>query len=40
VAIDSSGMLQSAGGDPVGQVGDQFVAHMDREALPAPPGRC
>ncbi|MEO5873816.1 MAG: SRPBCC family protein [Streptosporangiaceae bacterium] len=33
VAIDSSGMLQSAEGDPVGQVGDQFVVHMDRESL-------
>src|ERR1700759_4544625 len=33
VAIDSSGMLQSADGDPVRQVGDRFVVHMDREAL-------
>ncbi|MEU8633105.1 SRPBCC family protein [Amycolatopsis sp. NPDC048633] len=33
VAIDSSGMLQSADGDPVAAVGDQFVVHMDREAL-------
>jgi hypothetical protein len=33
VAIDSSGMLQSADGDPVGAVGDTFVVHMDREAL-------
>jgi hypothetical protein len=33
VAIDSSGMLQSADGDPVRQVGDEFVVHMDREAL-------
>lgn len=33
VAIDSSGMLQSAAGDPVKQVGDEFVVHMDREAL-------
>jgi hypothetical protein len=33
VAIDSSGMLQSADGDPVGQVGDEFVVHMDRESL-------
>jgi hypothetical protein len=33
VAIDSSGMLQSADGDPVGEVGDSFVVHMDREAL-------
>src|SRR5579875_312817 len=33
VAIDSSGMLQSAEGSPVRQVGDTFVVHMDREAL-------
>jgi hypothetical protein len=33
VAIDSSGMLQSADGDPVAEVGDSFVVHMDREAL-------
>lgn len=33
VAIDSSGMLQSAEGDKVGAVGDSFVVHMDREAL-------
>lgn len=33
VAIDSSGMLQSAEGDPVTKVGDGFVVHMDREAL-------
>jgi Polyketide cyclase / dehydrase and lipid transport len=33
VAIDSSGMLQSADGEPVGKVGDSFVVHMDREAL-------
>jgi hypothetical protein len=33
VAIDSSGMLQSADGDPVRQVGNEFVVHMDREAL-------
>ena len=33
VAIDSSGMLQSADGDPVRQAGDTFVVHMDREAL-------
>jgi hypothetical protein len=33
VAIDSSGMLQSAEGDPVSQVGDEFVIHMDRESL-------
>jgi Polyketide cyclase / dehydrase and lipid transport len=33
VAIDSSGMLQAATGEPVSAVGDQFVVHMDREAL-------
>jgi hypothetical protein len=33
VAIDSSGMLQSADGEPAGAVGDSFVVHMDREAL-------
>jgi hypothetical protein len=33
VAIDSSGMLQSADGEVVRQVGDEFVVHMDREAL-------
>ena len=33
VAIDSSGMLMSASGGPVGAVGDTFVVHMDREAL-------
>jgi hypothetical protein len=33
VAIDSSGMLQSASGEPVSAVGDTFVVHMDREAL-------
>jgi Polyketide cyclase / dehydrase and lipid transport len=33
VAIDSSGMLQSADGEPVTAVGDTFVVHMDREAL-------
>lgn len=33
VAIDSSGMLMSADGDPVSGVGDTFVVHMDREAL-------
>ncbi len=33
VAIDSSGMLQSADGEPVGAVGDSFVVHMDRESL-------
>jgi len=33
VAIDSSGMLMDAIGEPVRAVGDQFVVHMDREAL-------
>jgi hypothetical protein len=33
VTIDSSGMLQDATGEPVTGVGDNFVVHMDREAL-------
>src|SRR5918997_4888014 len=33
VAIDSSGMLMDATGDPVRAAGDTFVVHMDREAL-------
>jgi hypothetical protein len=33
VAIDSSGMLMDATGDPVKAVGDTFVVHMDRDAL-------
>ena len=33
VAIDASGMLQDATGEPARQVGDRFVVHMDREAL-------
>ncbi|CPR10860.1 polyketide cyclase/dehydrase and lipid transport [Mycobacterium bohemicum DSM 44277] len=33
VAIDASGMLQDADGEPVTGVGDSFVVHMDREAL-------
>ncbi|MEU4314187.1 polyketide cyclase [Nocardia sp. NPDC024068] len=33
VAIDSSGMLQSAEGADVTAVGDEFVVHMDRESL-------
>ena len=33
VAIDSSGMLIDATGEPVTAVGDSFVVHMDREAL-------
>lgn len=40
VAIDSSGMLQSAEGDPVSAVGDQFLVHMDREALGDLPMGC
>lgn len=33
VAIDATGMLQDATGDVVTGVGDEFVVHMDREAL-------
>jgi len=33
VAIDASGMLQSATGEPAHAEGDTFVVHMDREAL-------
>jgi uncharacterized protein YndB with AHSA1/START domain len=33
VTIDSSGMLLDATGDPATGVGDEFVVHMDREAL-------
>ena len=33
VAIDSSGMLMAATGEPVSAVGESFVVHMDREAL-------
>jgi hypothetical protein len=33
VAIDSSGMLMDATGEPVKAIGDSFVVHMDREAL-------
>jgi len=33
VAIDSTGMLMDATGEPVTAAGDSFVAHMDREAL-------
>ncbi len=33
VAIDSSGMLMDATGEPAAAVGDSFVVHMDREAL-------
>lgn len=33
VAIDSSGMLMDATGEPVEAVGARFTVHMDREAL-------
>ncbi len=33
VAIDSSGMLQDAEGEPVTAVGDSFAIKMDRESL-------
>ena len=33
VAIDASGMLQGATGEPAHAVGDTFVIHMDRESL-------
>jgi hypothetical protein len=33
VAIDSSGMLMDADGEPVKAAGESFVVHMDREAL-------
>ena len=33
VAIDASGMLMAATGDPVGAVDAKFVVHMDRESL-------
>ncbi len=33
VAIDATGMLQDADGDPVRKIGDTFVVHMDRESL-------
>jgi hypothetical protein len=33
VAIDSSGMLMAATGNPVILVGDSFVVHRDREVL-------
>jgi Polyketide cyclase / dehydrase and lipid transport len=33
VAIDSSGMLMDSTGEPATKVGDEFVIHMDREAL-------
>ncbi|HYN35213.1 MAG TPA: SRPBCC family protein [Ilumatobacteraceae bacterium] len=33
VAIDASGMLMSAEGDPAQAVGDRFTVHMDRDSL-------
>lgn len=33
VAIDSSGMLMDATGEPARAIGDTFVVHMDRAAL-------
>jgi uncharacterized protein YndB with AHSA1/START domain len=33
VAIDATGMLQDAEGEPAKAVGDSFVVHMDRESL-------
>lgn len=33
MAIDASGMLMAATGEPVAETGDTFVVHMDREAL-------
>ncbi|HEU4841915.1 MAG TPA: SRPBCC family protein [Ilumatobacteraceae bacterium] len=33
VAIDASGMLMAASGDPVTAVGDRFQVRMDRESL-------
>ena len=33
VTIDASGMLMGAAGDPAAKMGDQFVVHMDRQAL-------
>jgi Polyketide cyclase / dehydrase and lipid transport len=33
VAIDASGMLMDATGEPVSAVGDRFTVHMDRRAL-------
>jgi hypothetical protein len=33
VAIDATGMLMDATGEPAAAVGDTFVVHMDREAL-------
>ena len=33
VAIDASGSLMSSDDEPVEKVGDQFVVHMDRDAI-------
>ena len=33
VDIDAAGMLMDAAGEPATAVGDEFVVHMDREAL-------
>jgi hypothetical protein len=33
VAIDASGMLMAASGEPAVKEGDRFVVHMDRESL-------
>lgn len=33
VSIDSSGMLMAASGERASAAGDEFVVHMDREAL-------
>lgn len=33
VMIDASGMLMSSSGEPANAIGDEFVVHMDREAL-------
>ena len=33
MAIDASGMLMAAEGEPVTAVGDRFTVHMDRESL-------
>ena len=39
VAIDSTGMLMDATGEPVTAVDDTFEVHMDREALERLPAR-
>lgn len=33
IAIDASGMLMSAEGEPIEGVGERFVVHMDRDSL-------